>query len=186
MIRLLSLLWLIVAGQIVSPAQEMLSRENAPLEKSAYFAYASYDYIFTIEIVKPGVPLFNFVSMMDQEIKLPAKNVRLSLENRTAPSKMFAVEPGDFQQPMKVIALTIHPRSSFGVRLEGDFANVTELNGATIRIENEDFHLVPLRSFDFESLVLKVNRLNLGSPDIREDWRVLHLEAMGSRTRARR
>jgi hypothetical protein len=186
MTRLALFLWCLVMGQIFSPAQEMPSTKNAPLEQSAYFAYVGYDYIFTIEIVKPGVPLFNFVSMMDQEVKLPAKNVRLSLPNRNAPARLFAVEPGDFQQPLALIALTMRPRSSFGVRLEGDFADVTELNGAVVRIENEDFHLVPLTKFDFESLVLKVNRLNLGSPDFREDWRVLHLEAMGSHNRARR
>jgi hypothetical protein len=186
MIRLLPLLWFLMMGQLSSAAPDMPPAESSLLEKSAYFAYASYDYIFTIEIVKPGVPLFNFVSLTDQEIKLSAKNVRLSLENRKAPSKLFAVEPGDFQQPMKVIALTIRPRSSFGVRLEGDFSDVKEINGATIRLENEDFHLIPLESFDFESLVLKVNRLNLGSPDFREDWRVLQLKEMGSRSTARR
>lgn len=186
MTRRALLLCFFVMGQMVSLAQETPSTTNPSLERSAYFAYVGYDYIFTIEIVKPGVPLFNFVSMMDQEVKLPAKNVRLSLANRTAPGKLFAVEPGDFQQPLKLISLTIRARSSFGVRLEGDFADVPELNGAIIRIENEDFHLVPLTKFDFESLVLKVNRLNLGSPDFREDWRVLHLEELGTRTRARR
>lgn len=186
MIRLVLLLWLSMLGPLPSASQDMPAPESPSLEKSAYFAFAGYDYIFTIEIVKPGVPLFNFVSMTDQEVKLPAKNVRLTLENRKVPGRLFAVEPGDFQQPMMVVALTIRPRSSFGVRLDGDFGNVTELHGATIRMENEDFHLVPLTSFDFESLVLKVNRLNLGSPDFREDWRVLHLKELGNRSRARR
>ena len=177
--RLLWLLLLPLAGQLPSG-------KGPPLEKSAYFAFADRDYIFTIEIVQPGVPLLNFVSMTDKEIRLPAKNVRLALENRHAAAKVFAIEAGEFQQPMVVSALTIHPRSSFGVRLDGDFSGVKELFGATIRLDTEDIKLVPLTSFDFEALVLKVNRMNLGSPDFSDDWRVLRLEKLGSRSPARK
>jgi hypothetical protein len=43
-----------------------------------------------------------------------------------------------------------------------------------------------LTSFDFENLALKINRLNLDSPDFTDDWRVLKLEIMGSRESAKR
>ena len=51
----------------------------------------------------------------------------------------------------------------------------------TVRCGPDDFFLAPLSSFDFENLALKVNRLNLGSPDLRDDWRVLKLEPIGTR-----
>lgn len=158
--------------------------ENPPLEKSACFAFANHDYIFTIEIVKPGVPILNFVSMANSDINLPAKNIRLTFENRTAVARVFAIEAGDFQQPVDRLSLTMHPRSSFGVRLDGDFDQAKELSGATIRLGAEDFKLVPLNSKDFEALVQKVNRLNLRSPDFSEDWRVLRLQTMGTRSPA--
>jgi hypothetical protein len=167
---------------LIGPLRLAAPAENRPLLKSAFFAYADRDYIFTIEVVKPGVPLLNFVSMTDADISLPAKNIRLALENRKVAGKVFAIEAGDFQQPMVITALTIHPRSSFGVRINGDFGDAQELFGAAIRLGAEDFKLVPLTKFDFESLVLKVNRLNLGSPDFSEDWRVLRLEPLGSRS----
>jgi hypothetical protein len=175
MIQNIFFLWLTLLSQ-ASPV------DKQPLEKSARFAFADREYIFTIEIVKPGVPLLNFVSMADQDIKLLAKNIRLALENRKAVVKMLAVEGGDFQQPMKVISMTIHPRSSFGVRLDSDLGDTNELLGATIRLGNEDFKLAPMTSFDFENFALKVNRINLGSPDFKEDWRVLRLELLGSRS----
>ena len=56
----------------------------------------------------------------------------------------------------------------------------------TVRVGDEDLKLVPLASFDFENLALKVNRLNLRSPDFGDDWRILKLETMGTRERARR
>jgi len=167
-------------------AGQLLSGKSPSLEKSSYFAFVDRDYIFTIEVVEPGVPLLNFVSMTDTGMRLLAKNVRLALENRNATARVFAIEAGEFQQPMVVSSLTIHPRSSFGVRMDGDFGGAKEFYGATIRLDAEELKLDPLESFDFEALVLKVNRLNLGSPDFRDDWRVLRLEKLGSRSPTRK
>jgi hypothetical protein len=83
-------------------------------------------------------------------------------------------------------SLTMRPRSSFGVRIKGDFGAAKEFLGVTIQVGMEDFSLAPLTSLTFESLVLKVNRINLGSPDFRDDWRVLNLESVGSRSPAAR
>jgi len=168
------------------PAKQPATAESAPPEKSSFFAFVDHDYIFTLEVVKPGVPLLNFVSMADEDISLQAKNVRLDLGNRKAPAKLFAVETGDYKQPMVFYSIVIHPRSSFGVRLDGDFANVRDLYGVAIRLGDEDLKFAPLKSFAFEALVLKVNGINLGSPDFSEDWRVLRLEAMGSRSGGRK
>jgi len=174
-----------LAAQLPSEPPSTAPGESPSLEKSSYFAFVDRDYIFTVEVVKPGVPLLNFVSMADEDVKLPAKNVRLSLENRKAAGKLFAVETADARQPMIVYSLALHPRSSFGVRLEGDFEKAKEFFGVTIRLGKEDLKLAPLTKFDFESLVLKVNGLNLGSPDFSDDWRVLKIEKMGSRSPAR-
>jgi len=154
---------------------------NAPVEKSAYLAFVDRDYIFTLEVVKPGVPLFNFVSMADKDYNLLARNVRITLENRKVPGKFFLVDTGDPKEPMIVPSVRMRTKSSFGVRLEGEFGQEKELLGATVRVGEEDLRLVPLASFDFENLALKVNRLNLGSPDFSDDWRVLKLEKIGSR-----
>jgi len=160
--------------------------EKQPLEKSACFAFVDRDFIFTVEVVKPGVPLLNFVSMTDAEARIQAKDIRLALENRKVSPTLISVETGQFQQPMSVTSIAVHPRSSFGVRLDGNFESAQQLYGASIRIGDDDFRLVPLPRFDFEALVLKVNHLNLGSPDFTEDWRVLKIEPMGERTTARR
>lgn len=184
--QLYHLLLFAFLGLLPQAPAEIRPAEKQPLDKSAYFAFVDRDYIFTIEIVKPGIPILNFVSMTEQEVRLSAKNVRLTLGNRKAPVSLFAVEPGALQKAMVVPSLTIHPRSSFGVRLDGNFGDAEELYGASIRLVAEDLKLAPLTSFDFESLVLKINSLNLGSPDFREDWQVLRLEVLGSRSPTRR
>jgi hypothetical protein len=182
MIQVCLLLLFALPGKMPQNTPGKAPLDNSPPSRSAYFAFVDHDYIFTIEVVKPGIPILNFVSMAEQDIVLTAKNVRLTLENRKAPAKLLAVEAGEYQQPMVVPSLTIHPRSSFGVRIEGDFGKATELLGASIRLGDEDLKLAPLTSFAFEALVLKVNRINLGSPDFSGDWRVLRLERLGSRS----
>jgi hypothetical protein len=155
-------------------------------EKSAFFAFVDRDYIFTIEVVKPGVPLLNFVSLSDQENRVYAKDIRLNLGNRKAAARLLSIETGEVKQPMSVTSIPVHPRSSFGLRIDGDFGDAKELYGVTIRLGDQDLELAPLSNYDFENLALKVNRLNLGSPDFSDDWRVLKLEVMGSRSPARR
>ncbi|HYK88794.1 MAG TPA: hypothetical protein VE398_08495 [Acidobacteriota bacterium] len=160
--------------------------DSQPPEKSGYFAFVDREYIFTMEIVKPGVPILNFVCMGDKQSSLLAKEIRIALDNRKVPGKLFAVDTGDPKEPMITPLLRIRPRSSFGVRLEGEFGDVRELYGVTVRLGQEDFKLVPLTSFDFENLALKINKLNLGSPDFSDDWRVLKLETCGTRVSVRR
>ncbi len=159
---------------------------SGPSGKSAFFAFVDREFIFTVEMVSAGVPLFNFVSMSDKEFSLNAAEVRLTLENRKAPGKFFVIDTGDPKEPVITPSLRMRSRSAFGFRLQGEFDNAREVIGATVRVGDEDFNLVPLTSFDFENLALKVNRLNLGSPDFRDDWRVLKLEAMGSREPVKR
>jgi hypothetical protein len=96
------------------------------------------------------------------------------------------VDTGNPKEPLIVPSLTVRPRSSFGVRLQGDFEGVKEVDGAAVQLGGEDFKLVPLTSFDFENLALKINRLNLDSPDFTDDWRVLKLESLGSREAVKR
>jgi hypothetical protein len=182
MIRIFLLLWVPFLGQQQAEPPNKPSAGSRPLDRSAYFAFVDHDYIFTLEIVNPGVPLLNFVSLAEEDMKLMAKDVRLILENRKAPGKVFEIETGDISQPMDAALLTIHPKTSFGARLIGDFDNVKEALGVSIQFGQEELKLAPLTNYDFEILVLKINRINLGSPDFSQDWQVLRLDKLGSRS----
>ena len=186
MTRILLILWLSLLGQLPTQSPENPPSANHSLEKSPYFAFVDRDYIFTIEVVKPGILLLNFVSMAEGEVKLVAKNIRIALDNRKAPVKLLSVETGDYTQPMRVGWLNVRPRSSFGVRLVGDFSEVKEISGAAIRLADEELKFAPLSSYDFEFLATRINRINLGSPDFSEDWRVLRFQKLGSRSFARK
>lgn len=185
---LISVLCLMLLGQ-AAPSNPPVREQGgaAPvLEKSAYLAFVDRDYIFTVEVVNPGIVILNFVSMADTARTLPAKQIRIKLETRTVPVRFFLVDTGDPKQPITTPSVTMRPRSSFGVRLQGDLGDARELSGVVIRLGDEEIKLAPLSSMVFENLVLKVNRINLNSPDFKEDWAVLKLEVIGSRAPAPR
>ncbi|HSW40355.1 MAG TPA: hypothetical protein VLL97_12780 [Acidobacteriota bacterium] len=186
MIMIILSIWWVWQAFFLAAGGQAVEKENIVLDRSAWFAFVARDYIFTIELAEPGMPILNFVSMTDGPARLPAGNIQLALENRKAAVSLFAVETGQSGQAVLLASLTIHPRSSFGVRLEGDFGKERELHGAAIRLENEVFHLAPLTKPDFEQLVTKVNRLNLDSPDFRDDWKLLRLEPTGKRSQSRK
>jgi hypothetical protein len=186
--RLLGMICLAVFSQI-APANVIgweQSGTAAALEKSAYFAFVDRDYIFTVEVVGPGVAILNFVSMADDAKSLPAKQIRMRLDTRTVVARFFLVDTGDPKQPITAPTVTMRPRSSFGVRIQGDLGSAKELSSVIIRLGDEDLRLEPVTSLAFENLVLKVNRINLGSPDFRDDWQILKLEVIGTRSPAAR
>src|SRR6266581_2001812 len=71
----------------VLAATGLWSSDTKTLEKSRYFAFVGRDFIFTLEMYKPGVPILNFVSMVATAYKLFAKEIRLTLESRKVPAK---------------------------------------------------------------------------------------------------
>lgn len=184
-----AILVLVLTGmQVIQSAPSRKPAEQPPktLEKSAWFAYVDRDYIFTCEVTKPGQIIFNFVSMSDDEELLSAKLVRVGFENRKVPATFFSIDTGNPKEPVIVPSIRLKPRSSFGVQLRGEFPAEPVLYDAVVGLSATDYDLVPLTSFEFENLALKVNRLNLGSPDFADDWRVLKLEAMGTKKPVRR
>ena len=182
----MSFLPAILLSCMLAPGLDQADGPAKPPEQSPYYVFVDREFIFTVEMVKPGVPLFNFISMIEEERNLLAKQIQIILQTRKVPGKFFLVDTGDPKEPVIVPSVRMRPRSSFGVRLQGEFGTERELLGATVRIGEEDFKLVPLASFDFEKLAMKINRLSLASPDFREDWRVLKLELLGTRQPARR
>jgi len=183
----LLLAW-VVFTQALPPGALGQERSGATTdpEKSAYFAFVDRDYVFTVEVVSPGVPILNFVSMTDTTRSLPAKQIRLRLQSRTVVASYFLVDTGNPQEPISAPAVTMRPRSSFGVRIQGSLEGARELYGVTLRVGDEELKLAPLTSMAFENLVLKINRINLASPDFRDDWNALKLEFLGSRASAPR
>jgi hypothetical protein len=182
----LMILAFLVAQVIPVPQTTPAAQEDKTPDLSPYFAFADREYIFTIEIVKAGVPILNFVSMSDEQRTLFANQIQFETGMRRIPAKLFQVDTGNPKEPLMTPSFRIHPRSSFGATVKGEFGDAREFSGVKLQMGSEVFTLAPLKGFDFENLVLKVNRINLTSPDFSDDWRVLKLDFLGTRAAARK
>jgi hypothetical protein len=174
----------LVSQVIPGPGATSFGQVSQPPESSSYFAYADREFIFTIEIVKSGVPILNFVSMSEEQRTLFANQIRFEVGNRRIQGKLFQVDTGNPKEPLMTASFRIRPRSSFGAAVKGELEDAKEFSSITLQIGSEVFKLVPLTGFDFENLVLKVNRINLDSPDFSDDWRILKLDYLGTRSPA--
>jgi hypothetical protein len=183
----LLMLWMALIMQVApKPGSDSAGLERKSPETSSYFAFVDREYIFTVEIVKPGLPILNFISMSENESTLVAGQIRLAIENRPVPGKLFIIDTGDPKAPIMTPTIRIHARSSFGVTINGEFNEAKECSGVTLWMGLEAFTLAPLTGFDFENLALKVSRINLASPDFSDDWRALKLDSLGTRAPAAR
>lgn len=186
MTAFLMILAFLVAEVIPVPQTTPAAQEDKTPDLSPYFAFADREYIFTIEIVKAGVPILNFVSMSDEQRTLFANQIQFETGMRRIPAKLFQIDTGNPKEPLMTPSFRIHPRSSFGATVKGEFGDAREFSGVKLQMGSEVFTLAPLEGFDFENLVLKVNRINLTSPDFSDDWRVLKLDLLGTRAAARK
>jgi hypothetical protein len=178
------LLTALVSQVIPGPGAMPVDQVSQSPESSSYFAYADREFIFTIEIINSGVPILNFVSMSEEQRTLFANQIRFEVGNRRIQGKLFQVDTGNPKEPLMTASFRIRPRSSFGAAVKGELEDAKEFASITLQIGSEVFKLVPLAGFDFENLVLKVNRINLDSPDFRDDWRILKLDYLGARSPA--
>jgi hypothetical protein len=151
-----------------------------------HFIFLDQEFIFTLELVQAGVPILNFVNLGSGNYHLQAPEVRIISGIKLYRPRLFDVETSDRRDPLRVGSLKIHPHSSFGVTLMGDLSQVTEIDRVTIQIGTDQFNLQSISAKAFDALSQKIGNINLLSPDIREDFRVLELQPLGQRKRLSR
>ena len=145
------------------------------------FAFVDYDFIFTLELVRPGVPILNFVHAGKGNYFLKADEIRIIAGIKLYRPRLFEVDTSVAKDPMRISGLRVHPHSSFGLTLVGDLAGLEAIDKVTVKLGADLFQLQPMDKTAFEVLAKQVNQLNLLSPDIREDFRVLEIRPCGSR-----
>lgn len=147
-----------------------------------HFAYVDARFIFTLELYNERTPILNFVNITDEQHLLRPADIELVAEGRRYRVKFLSVDTGAGQDQVLVPSIKMHPRSSFGILLKGDFEGLKSLDRVAIRFEREVYELAALSPLDFEFLVQKINKVNLNSPNIEEDYSILGIEHLGKRT----
>jgi hypothetical protein len=146
-----------------------------------HFIFLDQEFILTLELVRPGIPIFNFINLGNGTFQLPAADIRIVAGIKLFRPELFDVETSNRKDPLRIGAMKVRPHSSFGVTLKGNLEGVTEIDRVTVELGPNRFELQSISLPEFESLSRKIAQLNLISPDIREDFRVLELKSLGTR-----
>lgn len=146
-----------------------------------HFIFLDQEFILTLELVRPGVPIFNFINLGNGSYQLAASDIRIIAGIKLFHPNLFDVETSNRRDPLRVGSMRVHPHSSFGVTLRGSLETVEAIDRVSIQLGNDRFELRSISLAEFDDLSKKISQINLISPDIREDFRVLELKPLGTR-----
>jgi len=166
------------------PAEPRISEDSADKEASGkYFVFVDYDYIFTLELVENKVPILSFANITDKRLQLSPGGILLYMRGRRYPVRFLVMDTGNDREHVTIPSTKMYGHSSFGYALKGDFDGMQKLDKVSVKVLGEVLQFEPVSRNEFEVLAAKINRINLASPDIRDDYRVLRIPIKGKRTR---
>ena len=162
-----------------------------PIPAATCFVFIDTQFIWTLEMVlNPygrAIPILNIITLARGEWDFrPDQVILVNPEGRTAEVERFSMNTGVEDEPYLTNYLKVLGNSFIGVDLIGELEDFKELREAGIELGDNLFSLAPVHPAVFESLASKINQINVDSPDIREDYRVLGISFFGKRERAER
>lgn len=165
--------------QILSrPKSQPLSGEIPKV--SRYFAYIDGEVIWTVENSQGQPPILNIVTFSDVTSPLRPAQIRIyDPRGKRLEVRELKIETGDPKDPYRTKNLRVLGRSFIGVLIEMKDAGFDEASRVEIHWNGRVYELTPLNALDFNILAEKINNININSPDIRDDFRVLKLETLG-------
>ncbi len=158
-------------------------------DQSSCHIYIDEQVIWTVEIVEefdqPPVPIVNIITFEIEEAPLKPEQIRLfNPHERTAEVKRFAIETGF--EPYLTSYLRVLPSSFIGFDLEGKFEGFSEPVRVVIELAETEYALQAVDCLDYEMLAQRINKVNFDSPDVREDFAILRIPHVGSRSLVRK
>ena len=173
------LLFVLLAG--LQPAPEPRLEK---LDRSKCHIFIDYRIIWTVEVAEEfnqaPVPIVNIITFEATEAPLRPEQIHLyNATGRTAEVKKFAIETGF--EPYITNYLKVLSSSFIGFDLEGDFEGFSEPERVVIDLAETEYTLQAVDCLDYEKLAEQINKVNYDSPDIKEDFDLLHIPHIGSK-----
>lgn len=129
-----------------------------------------------------AIPILNIITLARGEWDFrPDQVILVNPEGRTAEVERFSMNTGVEDEPYLTNYLKVLGNSFIGVDLIGEFEDFRQLKEVRIELGKNLFRLTPVHPVAYESLASKINQINVDSPDIRDDFKVLGIILMGER-----
>ncbi len=172
---------LAILGPGLQPAPEPRLEK---LDRSKCHIFIDYKIIWTVEVAEEfnqaPVPIVNIITFEAAEAPLRPDQIHLyNATGRTAEVKKFAIETGF--EPYITNYLKVLSSSFIGFDLEGDFEGFSEPERVVIELGETEYTLQAVDCLDYGMLAEQINKVNYDSPDIKEDFDLLHIPHIGSR-----
>lgn len=183
-----------VLGALVTGAALAASTSPSPQvspEGTCCHVFIDYQFIWTLEMVPDSTghptPVLNIITLVEGEWDFRPRDIHIrNAAGREARVERFAVDTGVPGEPFFTPYLKVHGDSFIGIDLVGDFSAFAEPASVIIDLDRFRFRLQPVDRLEFENIVQQVSQINLESPDIRDDYRILGIDLRGRREVKRR
>lgn len=169
---------------VISPTFRAQAADSA--SAATCFVFIDTQFIWTLEIAETPdgrpVPILNIVTLDRGEWDFrPAQVSLVNGDGGIADIKRFSINTGVDGEPYLTNYLKVLGNNFIGVDLTGDFEDFRRLKEVRIELGKNLFRLTPVHPVAYESLASKINQINVASPDIREDFKVLGINLLGER-----
>jgi len=156
--------------------------------QSSSFVFIDTHFIWTLEIVPNpydrAIPILNIITLDRGEWDFRPVQVNLvNSAGQTAEVERFSIDTGVEGEPYLTNYLRVLGNSFIGVDLVGEFEDFRQPEKVSVELGENLFKLEPVSRMVFDSLASKINAINVESPDIRDDFRVLGIRSFGTRER---
>ncbi len=179
--------WLIlsIAPFAVAQPQTPAAPETSP-KSSACHVFIDNQFIWTLEVTRTAsgnsAPILNIITFIEGQWDLRPSQIHLINDHKgEAEIEKFSIDTGIIEDPYYLRYLKVQGDSFIGLDLLGDFEGFETLRQVTIELGDSRFTLEPVDCLDFETIAQQINQINFDSPDIRQDYEVLHIEHRGRR-----
>ena len=128
------------------------------------------------------VPILNIITLTRGEWDFRPIQVDLvNMEGRIADIKRFSMNTGVDGEPYLTNYLNVLGNSFIGVDLVGDFEEFRQLSEVRIQLGKDLFSWPLCRHLNMSCWPPGSNQINVDSPDIREDYKILGIRHLGER-----
>ncbi len=146
--------------------------------------FVDFDFIWTLEVVREqdkSVPILNVISLQRGQWELEPAGIRLVRGKKEFQVTDFSVDSGDPANPLITKYLGIRGPDSVGVDLVGDFGEVDALSEVAIELGKDRFILDALDCKNYDTMLDKLGRLQLGGGNQVNDFEALGIQLFGRR-----
>ena len=163
--------------------------QDAPkkVEQSRCHCFIDYENIWTFEMVQSQggkrVPILNIITFTPGEWDLKPSQIHImNGKNKEARIQKFSMDTGIPEEPYLSSSLEVRGNGFIGLDLIGDFDEFGEPSRVMIDLGENRFELKPMDCMEFDMLAEQINKVNVDSPKVKDDFDVLKLEQLGAKT----